>query len=464
MKKILIAFLSLILVSTMTAAEMPLIVFGKAAKSSSEKSTETSDDSKTSKADNASSEKKAKIDKEIEENQEAISAAENEKKQINDNIAGVQAIISGLESKKGDLEGYVSALDSSLAGIQSEISGLNLQIDELDDKIDEIKKNITGKKKDIEGAQIELDEAQAECDRKYEETKEHIKYMYEKRSVTYLDVIFSSEGIQDLYNKTEYVNSLAKYDSDQIKEYAQIKEKVKEKKEHLQDEEKSLEEMETQMVGARDEVAGRKDEVKEKEAGVKTLIEAKEQEINAYEADITSKEAQIKEYQDMIAAQDAVIKSLEAAIAASRAQLSEGEEGQGPRTYDGGQFAFPAPSYTRISDDYGNRIHPTLGVKQFHNGVDLAAPNGSPILAAYDGEVIAADYSSTMGNYIMIDHGGGLFTIYMHSSSLLVSKGATVSRGQKIALVGSTGRSTGPHLHFSVRQNGNYVSPWNFLK
>lgn len=126
-------------------------------------------------------------------------------------------------------------------------------------------------------------------------------------------------------------------------------------------------------------------------------------------------------------------------------------------------FAFPAPSYTRISDDYGNRIHPTLGVEKFHNGIDLAAPNGSPILAAYDGEVVAASYSSSMGNYVMIDHGDSLYTIYMHASALYVSKGDAVTKGQQIAAVGSTGRSTGPHLHFGVRKNGGYVSPWGYL-
>jgi murein DD-endopeptidase MepM/ murein hydrolase activator NlpD len=109
-------------------------------------------------------------------------------------------------------------------------------------------------------------------------------------------------------------------------------------------------------------------------------------------------------------------------------------------------------------------MHPTLGVQKMHNGIDLAAPTGSSILAAYSGTVVAAAYSSTMGNYIMIDHGDGLYTIYMHASALYVSTGQEVSAGQNIAAVGSTGRSTGPHLHFGVRLNGSYVSPWNYLK
>jgi murein DD-endopeptidase MepM/ murein hydrolase activator NlpD len=152
---------------------------------------------------------------------------------------------------------------------------------------------------------------------------------------------------------------------------------------------------------------------------------------------------------------------LEQIVAEERRRLAE-ESGK-VLTYDGGMFKWPAPSYTRISDDYGNRIHPITGTNQFHNGVDMAAPGGSPILAAYDGEVVAAAYNASMGNYIMIDHGDSLYTIYMHASALYVSKGDYVSKGQKIAEVGTTGRSTGNHLHFSVRKNGSYVSPWNYL-
>ena len=102
-------------------------------------------------------------------------------------------------------------------------------------------------------------------------------------------------------------------------------------------------------------------------------------------------------------------------------------------------------------------------MNKFHNGVDFAANSGTPIMAAYDGTVVGAAYNSSMGNYVMIDHGDGLFTIYMHASELYVSSGQSVSKGETIAAVGSTGRSTGPHLHFSVRLNGEYVNPWNYL-
>jgi murein DD-endopeptidase MepM/ murein hydrolase activator NlpD len=132
-------------------------------------------------------------------------------------------------------------------------------------------------------------------------------------------------------------------------------------------------------------------------------------------------------------------------------------------TYDGGTFSWPCPSSTTISSEYGNRMHPVLGVYKFHNGIDIAASTGSAIVAAYKGTVVGAGYNSSMGNYVMIDHGDGLYTIYMHASALYVSTGQNVAKGDTIAAVGSTGRSTGPHLHFGVRLNGSYVNPHSYV-
>ena len=181
----------------------------------------------------------------------------------------------------------------------------------------------------------------------------------------------------------------------------------------------------------------------------------------AYETDINNKEKAIKEYKEEIEAQENEIAMLEAQIAEEKKKILANSGVV--LTYDGGAFKFPVASYTRVSDEYGPRIHPTLGIQQFHNGVDLASPKGTAIYAAYDGIVVAAAYSATMGNYVMIDHGSGLYTIYMHASALYVEKDDIVVRGETIAAVGSTGRSTGPHLHFSVRLNGEYQSPWNYI-
>jgi murein DD-endopeptidase MepM/ murein hydrolase activator NlpD len=128
-----------------------------------------------------------------------------------------------------------------------------------------------------------------------------------------------------------------------------------------------------------------------------------------------------------------------------------------------GPFTWPCPSCNIVSSEYGYRVHPIYGTTKFHSGIDIAASYGATIVAAASGTVVSASYSSSMGNYVMISHGDGLYTVYMHCSKLCVSEGDEVSAGQKIAEVGSTGASTGPHLHFSVRSGGAYVSPWDYL-
>ena len=275
--------------------------------------------------------------------------------------------------------------------------------------------------------------------------KKRIQYMYEKGNKSYIELLFTSGSFSDFLNTAEFVNKLSKYDREMLESYMETCEDIEDKEQKLLDEEAKLKEKQADLNAQQQEV---EDEMEEKQDA-----------INMYSADINNKEAAIQEYEAYIAEQKAVVEALEAAILAEKKRLAE----ENQIKYDGGKFAWPAPKYVRISDDYGNRTHPILGTQQFHNGVDMAAPGGSPILAAYDGEVVAADYSATMGNYVMINHGDGLITIYMHASQLEVSKGQTVVRGEEIAKVGTTGRSTGNHLHFSVRENGSYVSPWKFI-
>ncbi len=294
---------------------------------------------------------------------------------------------------------------------------------------------------------MELNAAIKQQDEQYEAMKKRIQFMYERGDTFYLELLFSSTGFADMANKAEYIEALSRYDKNKLDEYVETKEMVQLCKEKLEAEKEVLDEA--------------KIAVEAEEASISELIGQKEAQIVSVSTDISTKEAAIKEYEEMIAQENAEIAALEKAVAEEKARL-EAENAQA-RIYNGGMFAWPCPGYKRISDEYGNRIHPILGTQQFHNGVDMAAPTGTAILAAYDGDVIAAAYSSSMGNYIMIDHGSGLYTIYMHCSALYVSKGQTVTKGQNIAAVGSTGRSTGPHLHFSVRLNGSYVSPWNYL-
>jgi len=264
----------------------------------------------------------------------------------------------------------------------------------------------------------------------------------------YLELLLESGSFAEMLNKAEYVEMLSEYDRNKLNEYINTAKMIELTKEELEQEKQTL--------------TDAKADVAVEQANMQTLINDKTAEIGDISANITDKQAAIDEYEASIQEQNDTISALEKAVAEEKKQLEAQQKKA--QTYDGGMFTWPCPSYTRISDDYGNRIHPILGIQQFHNGIDMAAPGGSPILAAYNGTVVAAAYSTTMGNYVMIDHGDGLYTVYMHASSLSVSTGQTVSKGDQIAAVGATGRATGNHLHFSVRLNGSYVNPWNYLK
>lgn len=369
----------------------------------------------------------------IKQKEKQISDAQEQKKQLESTVSDLQKILKDLETSKSNLDTYVKKLD--------------VELNSITEKLNELAELITKKEEEIRRTKEELKEAEQVEQEQYEAMKARIQFMYEKGDTFLLETLFSSKSFGEFLNKADYIEMLSAYDRKMLNEFTKTREAVEALKASLEAEQEVLEEAKAASQKEQDAMAG--------------LISQKEVEINAFESDINNKEQIKKEYEAEIASQNAEIQALEAAVAEERKRIAAANGALS--RYDGGQFAWPAPSYTRISDDYGNRTHPILGTQQFHNGIDMAAPSGSPILAAYDGKVVQAAYSGTMGNYIMIDHGDSLYTIYMHASALHVSAGAVVTRGQKIASVGSTGRSTGPHLHFSVRRDGSYVSPWNFI-
>lgn len=389
-----------------------------------------------------------------EEHKQEMRSSESKVDMMEEAVAGLNSEKKELQVAKNELSATVEALDAQLTNVQEVLVELGEDIDR--------------KTKQVENIKNRLREAEANQDEQYASMKQRIKFMYEKGDTAYITMVFGAQNLTDMLNKAEYIEEVSAYDRQLLNEYTETKYRVINLKDKLEVEQASL--LETQ------------EQAEIQEYQMSMLIDQKNGEIEKYESEISTKEDAIKEYEAMIASQNATIAALEASILqaereADALQKELEESGLSDNDIDSsssskpvttqqvfsGPFCMPAPSYTRVSDDYGNRIHPILGVKQFHNGIDFAAPGGSPILAAQSGTVIAAAYSSTMGNYIMINHGGGVITIYMHASALYVSAGQTVTKGQKIAAVGTTGRSTGNHLHFSVRVNGSYVSPWSYL-
>lgn len=379
---------------------------------------------------------KESLDEKIQSESKELNEAQGEKDKLQENLEAAQALKESLQEAKDELAGHVVQLDNEMSQVAT--------------KLYEIERLLAQKEAEHRETEIKLEDAREDVERQYEDMKIRIQFMYEHGSMSFVEILLSSTSFSELLNKADYIEQVSAYDRKMLEYFEETKMKVAE--------------LEKELKAQQDVLATVKEDVQKQQEAMQGLIDEKQSEIDEYESDIANKEKAIKEYEEMIAAQNDIISALEASVAAAKAKRAQMDvSGNSTDSYSGGAFCWPAPSYTRISDDYGWRMHPTLGVQQFHNGVDMAAPSGSPILAAADGEVIAATYNNTMGNYVMIDHGGGLFTIYMHASSLYVSSGQTVTKGEQIAAVGSTGRSTGPHLHFGVRLSGSYVSPWNYL-
>ena len=369
----------------------------------------------------------------IQQMQNQISNAQKEREALQKSLTDIQEMVKQLEKEKSNLASYVTKLDQNLESIEAKITDLNLQIVEKEAMI-------------VETQQL-LEEALLQEATQNDFMQRHIKFIYEKGNARYLELFLKAESFADILNQFNYVSAMAKYDTKMLEDFIAQREYVELCKTQL-DEEKAL--LDETKAG-----------VEAEQKALETLIAQKAAELEQYEKNITSQEQAIKEFEAELAEQTQIISQLEAAVLEEQKKILE--ESGAVLEYDGGAFVFPIASYTRVSSDYGWRIHPTLYVNKFHNGVDFAAPKGTAIYAAYDGVVVAATYSSTMGNYVMINHGGGLYTIYMHASKLHVSKDDVVIRGEKIAEVGTTGRSTGNHLHFTVRKDGEYVSPWEYI-
>lgn len=290
---------------------------------------------------------------------------------------------------------------------------------------------------EIKNLETDINKADEEYQNKCEQFLTRAKVMYQYSEVSYLQVLIESENLLDFINRVESITKLLKSDR-------QLMDDIKAKKAELE-----------VNVGKREvAVEIQKNLIEEKEKAISTLsteqlnLESSISKNNAEIEKLNREEAELQEASKKIAKEIAL------------AQLNSG-------AYVGGKMAWPAPSGNRYSSLYGPRIHPIYQTQSFHTGVDIPAPGGTDIVAANTGKVILVVEAYTSktgyGSYVVIDHGGGLSTLYGHSSKILVSTGQSVTRGQVIAKVGTTGASTGNHLHFEVRINGEPTNPTQYI-
>ena len=366
---------------------------------------------------------KAAYQQQINDRQNDLDKLKVEQKELQNKLAGV----SGL---KQQAQAVKASLDADLDNVLGQIGTLNLQIEAMNESIKMTEEDIAASKQSI-NEQISL-------------LRNRILTSYKAGYSDALSVVLGADSYYDSLVRTRVITEIADRDKDIITELSAEKEELEEKETQLKDEQEKLEQ-------ANEALEENKSSLSKKISAASAQIE-----------DISLLE---KQYQSDLAASQQKAKEMEQEIAAAYASIANLSSSTNSE-YVGGEMKWPLPNYSTISSSYGWRFNGT----DFHTGIDITGSNcmGATIVAANTGTVVKANTTFTVGRgygkYIIIDHGGGKSTLYGHCSELLVSEGQTVSRGQAIAKVGSTGWSTGPHLHFEVREDEQHVNPLPYLK
>lgn len=344
--------------------------------------------------------------------------------------------LTELEQLTKEIEDYKSKISQSKKAEQSVLR----EIQRLEDELNLSAKELAYIQASIEYASAEIDQTKAEVAAIEERLAAQkaafdarLVGMYKAGRTSYVDILLTSRSLSDFMARLHYLRQLAADDSTLIQGFTEDRQVLVAKKE-------SLEARVHQLV-----------DLRASEEEKRLTVTSRSMDREKYLAKVQSEKALFEKALDEMESQS---KALEKIIADAQAK------GQLPQRAL--SMAWPISGYW-ISSYYGNRIHPTLGYPRFHGGIDYAADYGKPIKAMESGTVIVAGYDPGYGNYIIIDHGGGVSTLYGHSNKLLVKKGDTVVKGQTIALIGSTGVSNGPHLHFEVRVNGQTQDPLKWL-
>ena len=368
------------------------------------------------------------------ENLEDIIENENQEEQEK-NLDDLQIEKSNLESDIESSNEQILFIESELTNTVAEIAEINQQIIDKEIEIETLSAQEDDLLIYIAKAEYELEDSKKRYEKQKELLETRLVAMYETGDMSYLDLLFNSKSISEFLSNYFLIEEIAKADTELL-------ETVEAERIYNKKLKETLETKKLILTASRETIE--KNAIALENMGIiknSILKRLTEEEIALHE--------QIEEYQKQIAEIEKEIRLL--------ALANIGEE------YVGGTMAWPVPGYTRITSSFGMRTHPITGVYKLHTGVDIGAPMGSQFVAANDGIVTYAGWNTAYGNMVIVDHGGGITTLYAHGSEILVSVGDTIYQGHPILKVGSTGYSTGPHAHFEVRINGDYVEPLDYI-
>ena len=350
--------------------------------------------------------------------------------------------LTDLQTQQQDLQNQLNESNEQLQEVQSQLSENLQQIEKLDEKIrqseneiEELDAQVKQLQEEIANIQSQLDIAEKNYEKQKDIMEKRLVAIYEAGNTKYLDVLLNSSNISEFLSNYYLITEIASVDKDLLNEVESEKKEIELAKQTL---EKNQEALATALKN---------------QTQTATVLQntkaLRENYISRLSDEEKAKQAQIDEITEQY--EDVNNQILELAK-------------QGLDTaYIGGVLAWPVPGYTKITSNYGMRVHPITGQYKLHTGVDISAPIGANFVAANDGIVTKAEYNTAYGKMVVIDHGGGISTLYAHGSEILVTVGQTVKKNDAILKVGSTGYSTGPHAHFEVRMNGVVTNPIPYI-
>lgn len=339
-----------------------------------------------------------------------------------------QEQLKKLQSDMKRIDEQQRKLTSSQKSVVKKIGSIEDSIRSVEAEMENITEQIRMTEGTLNTTLMELANAESKIVDKKDTLNQRLRVMYKTGHVGYLEVLLGSFNFEDMLSRMDMLQKIYEHDTTLLEYMQQQRDLVEEKK-------KSLEEQKASLVSLKTNLSSKQVKL----SGDLVSLDAEQQNLKK---DIKALEAQ----EDRLNEDAKKITSLIASLKTTE-------------KYVGGKMMFPTPGYTRITSPFGNRLHPVYKTYKMHTGIDIAAPSGAKIVAALDGTVIYSDWFGGYGKVIMVDHGGGIVTLYAHCSSLVVKSGTKVTKGQTVAKVGTTGVSTGAHLHFEVRQNGKYVDP-----
>ncbi len=360
---------------------------------------------------------------------------ENENSTTNLQTQDLQTQRDEIQNKLSEANGELNEVHSSLSENLQQVEKLDEKISSSEQQLQEQESKITELKNSINEIESELNTVTEKYERQRKLFEQRLVATYEAGETQYLDILLKSKSLSDFLSSYYLITELAELDNDLISELEEKKKTIDLSKQKLENEKAELA------------------TIIESQTRLSRTLQNTKKIRESFIEKLSEEEKNLQTKIDEINTQYEVVNKQILALAQQGIDTA----------YIGGELAWPVPGYTRITSKYAMRVHPITGQYKLHTGVDIGAPEGANFVAANDGIVTKAEYNTAYGNMVIIDHGGGISTLYAHGSETLVQVGQTVKRGDAVLKVGSTGYSTGPHAHFEVRINGVTTDPLPYI-